>query len=248
MWFLNRNFYKNRKRLSEQKKIDFETCEKNVYGTSVTKNEEFERLGYLVVRNIWDPKELQEEIEYDTGKLDYNQFGKFNKTEETQVPGSKARHSYPPYKFYHSQLRRKIEKIIGNELFNTYYYDRIYYAGQELVKHMDRDVCEISLTFQIGSNCKEPWPIWIKTPDTYDENKNIIKKGKEVFIKLNDGDAVIYKGVERPHWRQPLKSRYNKIQRGIRKLLRKKDDTYHHQVFFHYVLSDGRRCSVAGQK
>ena len=51
---------------------------------------------------------------------------------------------------------------------------------------------------------------------------NIIKKGKEVPIKLNDGDAVIYKGCERPHWRDPLKSRYSKIQRGIRKLLKRK--------------------------
>ena len=112
---------------------------------------------------------------------------------------------------------------------------------------MDRDVCEISLTYQIGTNCKTPWPIWIKTPDTYDDDKNIVKKGKEVFIKLNDGDAVIYKGCERPHWREPLKSRYNKIQRVIKKLLRKKDDTYHHQVFFHYVLADGHRCASAGK-
>lgn len=225
---------------------DYSNAEKLLHGTSKTKNEEFDKLGYLVVRNIWDPKDLREEIDYDSGLFTYNKFGKFDRTDDQQVPGSKSRHSYPPYKFYHSQLRRKIEKIIGNELFNTYYYDRVYYAGQHLFKHLDRPVCEISMTFQIGTNCKEPWPIWIKTPDTYDEHDNIIKKGKEVPIKLNDGDAIIYKGCERPHWRDPLKSRYNKIQRVIRKLLRKKDDTYHHQVFFHYVLADGKRCSWAG--
>ena len=132
-------------------------------------------------------------------------------------------------------------------MFNTYYYDRVYYVGQELVKHMDRDVCEISLTFQIGSNSKKPWPIWVKTPDIYDENRNIIKKGKEVPICLNDGDAVIYKGCERPHWREPLKSKYTLLQRVAGKILGKREDTYHHQVFFHYVLADGLRCSFAGQ-
>lgn len=236
----------NKKQLSQDVDRDWDAQEKFLYGTSKTRNEEFERNGYLVVKNIWDPKELQEEIDYETGHFMYNQFGKYHHTNEGQVPGSKARHSYPPYKFYHSQLRKKIEKIIGNELFNTYYYDRVYYAGQELVRHMDRDVCEISLTFQIGSNSKNPWPIWIKTPDTYDENKNIIEKGKEVSICLNDGDAVIYKGCERPHWREPLKSKYSPLQRIIRKISRKRDDTYHHQVFFHYVLADGLRCSWAG--
>ena len=246
MWFFNRK----EKVLSQDesgRNMDWSPQERAMSGTSKTKNEEFDKNGFLVVRNIWDPKDLQEQIDYDTGHFSYNQWGKVRRSDECQVPGSKARHNYPPYKFYHSQLRRKMEKIIGNELFNTYYYDRVYYRGQELIKHMDRDVCEISLTFQIGTNCKEPWPIWVKTPDTYDDKGNIIKKGKEVAIKLNDGDAVIYKGCERPHWREPLKSRYSKIQRGIRKLLRKKDDTYHHQVFFHYVLADGQRCAVAGQ-
>ena len=245
MWFL-------KKKEETQMSIDWDRHwdieEKMMFGTSKTKNEEFDKNGYLIVRNMWDPKDLQEEIVYNRGSsLMYNVHGKAIEGEETQVSGSTARHSYPPYKFYHAQFRRKMEKIIGDELFNTYHYDRVYYSGQELVRHMDRPVCEISLTFQIGTNCKEPWPIWIKTPDTFDENGNIIKKGKDVPINLSDGDAVIYKGCERPHWREPLKSRYSVIQRGIRKLLRKKDDTYHHQAFFHYVLADGQRCSVSGK-
>lgn len=242
------NFLK-RKKLPEsldERNYDFENIEKRLSGLSKTHNEQFDKQGYLIVKNIWDPKELQEEIDYETGHFCYNQFGKVSVSEECQVPGSKARHSYPPYKFYHSQIRKKIEKIIGNELFNTYYYDRVYYSGHELVKHIDRDVCEISVTFQIGSNTKKPWPIWVKTPDTYDENKNIIEKGKEVSICLNDGDAVIYKGCERPHWREPLESRYSLLERMVRKVFRKRDDTYHHQVFFHYVLADGLRCYCAG--
>jgi len=232
----------------DQEDPDFEEREKFLFGTSKTNNDEFERNGYLVVRNFWDPNDLREEIDYASGNYQYNQFGKYTISEEAQVPGSRARHNYPPYKYFHSQARIKIQNIIGKELFNTYHYDRVYYANQELVKHIDRPNCEISATFQIGSNTGKSWPIWIKTPDTYDENKNIVKKGKDVDIHLNDGDLVIYKGVERPHWRKPLKSRYNSAQRFFRKIMGKIDDTYHHQLFFHYVLADGERCSFAGQR
>lgn len=244
-------FFQKNKKTEEEilKENDFENHERIFYGSAKTNNEDFEKNGYLVLRNLWDPKDFQEEIDFTGGHYEFNQFGKYTMAEiDSQVPGSKARHNYPPYKYYHSQIRKKIEKIIGKELFNTYYYDRVYYTGNELVKHVDRDVCEISLTFQIKSNSKNSWPIWIKTPDQYDENKNIIKRGNDVSINLNDGDAVLYKGVERPHWRYPLKSKYNKIQRALRKILKKKDDTFHHQIFFHYVLADGRRCACAGQR
>ena len=51
---------------------------------------------------MWDPKDLQEEIDYDNGHFSYNQFGKVQRNEEQQVPGSKD-DTYPPYKFYHSR-------------------------------------------------------------------------------------------------------------------------------------------------
>lgn len=226
--------------------FDINLHEKNVYETTKTNNDTFNKYGFIVIKNFWDPNDFKEDIDYASGRYCYDKFGKYTIVEEYQVPGSKARHSYPPYRYYHSQVRKKIEKILGNELFNTYYYDRVYYTGQELHKHADRDVCEISVTLQIGTNCKKKWPIWIKTPDTYDENKNVIKKGENVSISLDDGDAVIYMGCERPHWREPLKSRHNIVQKSLRKILGVKDDTYHHQVFFHYVLADGLRCSAAG--
>ena len=118
MWFFKK---KEKVESVDPRNADFSEHEKYLSGSSKTKNEEFDRLGYLVVRNIWDPKDLQEEIDYETGHFQYNPFGKVNRTEESQVPGSKARHSYPPYKFYHSQLRRKMEKItqLLMIIFNT---------------------------------------------------------------------------------------------------------------------------------
>lgn len=192
----------------------------------------FKKYGYMVIRGIWDPKEFQEEPPKERGQINY--FGKIDKFThnpiEGQVNGSLARYSHPKYKYAHSQIRLKLEKILGQELYNTYYYDRFYFSGQRLYRHTDRDACEISLTYQISSNSKKPWPICFETPD-----------GQEKYVEMKDGDAVLYAGCERDHWREPLPSNRNFIE----KMMRKKDDTYHHQIFFHYVLANGTRAHCA---
>lgn len=219
------------------------------FGSTKTNNEEFEKNGYLIVRNLCDPKDLYCEIPKEkTGSIKYITKDQYQyNPQELQVPGSLARYNFPNYKYHHSQVRIKLQEIIGSSLFNTYYYDRFYYTGQELKKHMDRDSCEISVTVHISSNTDKCWPIWIKTPNVYNEDRTkIIKKGEDRSICLNPGDGVIYKGCEVPHWRNPLKSKYNLGQRLLRKIMKKEDDTYYHQVFFHYVLSEGKRCHFAG--
>lgn len=254
------NLLKNKKNQIPPIEVDYasmeEYFEKMNYGKAKTNNEQFEKDGYLVVKNIWDPKDLFCDVPDIRGGLHYH--GKIDKfmhhPEESQVPGSLARYSYPPYKFYHSQIRLKIEKEIGKKLLNTYYYDRYYFTGQQLTKHCDRPSCEISVTFHISTNTDKCWPIWVKTPDTYDdlsknnEDRIVIKKGEERSICLSPGDCVIYKGCERPHWRNPLESKYNKVERFFNKIKGKEDDTYYHQVFFHYVLADGVYSHFSGDR
>ena len=58
---------------------------------------------------------------------------------EQQVEGSTARYWHPQYRAIHSGVRMKLEKEIGRKLYNTYYYDRFYYPGQELTQPTDRD-------------------------------------------------------------------------------------------------------------
>jgi hypothetical protein len=219
-------------------------------GTSKTNNEEFEKNGYLVVKNLYDAKELFSEVPKERGQYNYHSDSNlFTFTPvEMQVEGSIARYHYPPYRYAHSQIRLKIEKIIGKKLFNTYFYDRFYFAGQQLTPHADRDACEISVTLHISSNTKNPWPIWIKTPDTFkDETKaDLISWGENKSVILQPGDGMIYKGCERPHWREPLKSNYSSFKKRLFKYIKKQDDTYYHQVFFHYVLADGNRAHCAG--
>jgi hypothetical protein len=236
--------------MAERMRIeDIMFSEKFNSGTSVTGNEEFDANGYLYVKKLVDPKELYEPAPKERGQYNYHgDLSKFSfEPVERQVEGSIARYYYTPYKHIHTQVRLKLEKIIGKKLYNTYYYDRYYFPGQELTMHTDRASCEISVTINISTNLKHPWPIKIKTPDVYSDNKktNILTPGEVRSISFEPGDGVIYKGCERPHWRDKMPSNYGKHESKFRKIMKKEDDTYYHQVFFHYVLADGNRVQHA---
>lgn len=211
-------------------------------GTAWTRNESFEKNGYLVIKNLWDPKELYHPVPNERGQLNY--YGSvdiFDHTPiEQQVEGSLARYTHPMYKQIHSGIRMKLEKELGRKLYNTYYYDRYYFPGQELKRHADRDACEISVTVHISTNLKEQWPIWIKTPDTYTDKtkRTILIPGENKSVILEAGDGMIYKGCERPHWREPMPGKNKKI-------FGKGEELYYHQIFFHYCLQDGQRAHCA---
>jgi len=221
--------------------------EKQNTGTSKTNNQTFEKNGYLIIRGLYDARELFSEVPKERGQFNYhgknaNQFT-FQPVEK-QVEGSIARYWHPQYRCAHSQIRLKIEEAIGKKLHNTYYYDRFYFPGQELKRHTDRDACEISVTLHIGTNLpaeNAQWPIWIKTPDIYkDEKRNsILEHGEKRSVILMPGDGMIYKGCERPHWRDsmPVPKRF--------KIFKDKKEYYYHQIFFHYVLQDGIRSHFA---
>ena len=220
-------------------------------GTSWTRNESFEKNGYLVVKNLWDPKELFSSVPEHRGQ--YTFFGKNPENFqyiplENQVEGSTARYWHPQYRSIHSGIRIKLEKELGRKLYNTYYYDRFYFPGQALARHADRDACEISVTVHISTNLEgkdADWPIWIKTPDTYtDETKSEVSvPGENRSVILKAGDGMIYKGCERPHWRDPMPTPRRRKRDII--LRRKEKEYYYHQIFFHYVLADGQRAHCA---
>ena len=215
-------------------------------GTTWTRNEQFDKDGYYVVKNLWDPKELYDPLPLiHKHRGQYSWWGKkldqFNYQEiEGQVEGSLSRYTYPKYLKVHGGIRKKLEKIIGRDLYETYYYDRYYFPGQELTRHADRDACEISVTVHISTNLKEQWPIYIKTPDTYadKEKRELLSLGHTKEVILEPGDGMIYKGCERPHWRDPMPGSKGKV-------FGKKVEYYYHQIFFHYVLQDGQRAQCA---
>ena len=214
------------------------------HGTSWTRNEFFDTNGYLVVKNLYDPKKLLHPVPKERGVFNWRDSDKHDKFTyeeiETQVSGSVARYWHPQYRKIHSEIRLILEQAIGRKLYNTYYYDRFYFPGQELKKHTDRPACEISVTIHVSTNIKESWPIWIKTPDTFEDKtmKTLIASGENRFVHLEAGDGMIYKGCERPHWRDPMPGL-------LESTLNKDESLYYHQIFFHYVLQDGIRAHHA---
>ena len=214
-------------------------------GTAWTRNDKFEKDGYLVVKNLWDAEDLYHPLPDIKGQLNYwskdvTQFS--HNLNEGQVDGSLARYWHPQYRNAHTGIRRKLEKIIGRTLYNTYYYDRYYFPGQELKRHADRDACEISVSIHVSTNLpdsQKDWPFKIKTPDTYINKQKtaVLVPGEERSAILNAGDGLLYKGCERPHWRDAMPTP-EKVEDAPK-------EYYYHQIFFHYVLQDGERAHCA---
>ena len=214
-------------------------------GTAWTRNDKFEKDGYLIVKDLWDAEDLYHPLPDIKGQLNYwskdvTQFS--HNPVEGQVEGSLARYWHPQYRNAHTGIRRKLEKIIGRTLYNTYYYDRYYFPGQALTKHADRDACEISVSIHVSTNLPDKlkdWAFKIKTPDTYTDDKKtaVLVPGDERSAILNPGDGLLYKGCERPHWRDAMPTP-EKVEDAPK-------EYYYHQIFFHYVLQDGERAHCA---
>ena len=85
----------------------------------------------------------------------------------------------------HEKLWPIVEQILGEELFPTYTYSRLYSNGDTLEVHTDRPACEVSLTVQLGRSHHYAWPICM---------------GDKRF-DMAEGDAVIYSGCDVKHWR-----------------------------------------------
>jgi hypothetical protein len=222
-------------------------------GTAWTRNESFEKNGYLIIKNLWDLEELYHPLPEERGQISYwgKKVDQFNHDPiEQQVEGSLARYWHPQYRQIHTGIRLKLEEALGRKLYNTYYYDRYYFPGQELKRHADRDACEISVTVHISTSLEgkdADWPIWIKTPDIYTEKKKtqVLVPGENRSVVLQAGDGMVYKGCERPHWRDPMPTQFQTNWCGKKK---EKEGLYYHQIFFHYVLQDGQRAHCAWDK
>ena len=101
-----------------------------------------------------------------------------------------------------------IEELLGKKLFPTYTYARLYKSKELLLPHKDREACEYSFTLSIKTD-KEPWPFYLETSEGIEE------------VYLEDGDMLVYKGLQNLHWRMRLENQFQ------------------YQGFFHYVDQAG---------
>lgn len=186
----------------------------------------FEENGYVIVPNVLDESSLYLAYNYTKIKVeaidikllerpdiyDTNWDGNWG---DIQSPNTYSCYGDPFMDTLLFLLNGRMNEFTGLDLIPTYSYWRFYEQGEELLKHSDRESCEISTTLSIGKNYsnlneKYDWPIWI-------ENKN----KEHIPIVLEDGDMLIYRGCELDHWREPLKG------------------NHHAQVFLHYNDKNG---------
>jgi Rps23 Pro-64 3,4-dihydroxylase Tpa1-like proline 4-hydroxylase len=114
---------------------------------------------------------------------------------DAQAPDSYSLYNYLPFLELLCEKTPEISSAIGEVVLPTYTYARVYKNGSELLRHTDRDACEISLTLHLHGD--STWPIWIETPN-----------GEQRSVDLNPGDAMIYLGRTAPHWRDRYEGEY----------------------------------------
>jgi predicted 2-oxoglutarate/Fe(II)-dependent dioxygenase YbiX len=153
-------------------------------------------------------------------------------TKDPQCPLSEAVHGAPVFDSLLEQLLPNFELASGKRLLPTYAYARLYRPGEELKIHTDRAACEISATITLGFE-GGAWPIFVG--DYADEGAGrevVTQQGdtrwlvNESSFKMQPGDALLYRGMDKVHWRE-------KYVEGA----------WQAQVFLHYVDADGPHAS-----
>jgi hypothetical protein len=165
----------------------------------------FEKDGYEVVRNLI-PGRTRRQIEDSIRFLRTKGALKYD---DGLVEKAFSAYGVPVTERLLQSLSPTISKLTGFPLYPTYSYLRLYLKGAVLPRHVDRASCEISVTLTISSEGTDPWPIFLDV------------NGRTVSVKLEPGDALIYRGQDLAHWRECFE--------GESQL----------QVFLHYVRQDG---------
>ena len=126
---------------------------------------------------------------------------------DEQVPNTPALYDDPAIRTLLHYFLYDMKEHTGVDLEQTYSYLRVYKKGDILHRHTDREACEysVSITLKREHN-DEIWPLCLETDQIYK-------------VLLDEGDGLIYKGIDNPHWRDKFEG-----QRLA-------------QVFLHYVRS-----------
>lgn len=145
---------------------------------------------YIILHDFIS-KERSSELSFDFFKY----CKENNISGDEQSPSSFSTYNYTPFLELLCEKTPEISSAIGETVLPTYSYARIYKNGSELLRHVDRDACEISLTVHLHGDSS--WPIWIETPD-----------GDQVSVDLKPGEAMVYLGTKAPHWRDSYEGEY----------------------------------------
>lgn len=166
--------------------------------------EQFAQRGYVVARNLLSRRMMDIALRYYLSYLKYD--GYYSVSDSTRALN---RYADALGEALIPEIQPQIEQKIGKKLLATYSFARIYTTDSILTPHVDRGACEISATVTVGFKSSSLWPIFVQ------------QGGNDIAVELDVGDALIYRGMDLPHWREPLQS------------------GFWCQLFFHFVDAEG---------
>lgn len=169
-------------------------------------NEYFKKDGFAIIKNMVNPSLVDAVTRYALLREAYS----FNE-DDSQVIGAHCDYSDFLMESLLIQYKPIVEWATGLSLLPTYSFYRVYRRGQELISHVDRPSCEISVTVSYNFDYQGKdyeWPIYMD--------------GAPLF--LEPGDGAVYRGCDIQHWREPFDVPQN---------------SYHVQSFYHYVDANG---------
>jgi hypothetical protein len=171
--------------------------------------QEFKDNGYVYLKNVLDEQSCKNLTEYLKNLVKQQQT-----IQDEQCPKSQAVHGSEEFDKLLEALVPYFEEKSGLKLYPTYSYARLYnQQGEELKNHRDRPACEISATITLGFE-GDVWSIYMGDDEAKTVNVN--------KIDMAIGDAVMYRGCDKWHWREPYF-----------------EGQWQAQVFLHYVDQNG---------
>jgi len=181
----------------------------------------FHTNGYVYLPDFLDKENCKQLVSEFQNLIDKGETAK-----DSQCPKSESIHGAAVFDSLLEQLTPHFEEASGLRLYPTYAYARWYAPGEVLDIHTDRPACEVSATLTLDFSGK-PWPIYMADEDETGVSPKIQGVNNEYSLKnikqidMDVGDAVLYKGMEKVHWRTSF------------------EGTHQVQVFLHYVNADG---------
>lgn len=183
---------------------------------------QFDENGYVHLPNFLDKENCKQYVQEFRNLVALGYTRK-----DQQCPLSESIHGSATFDSLLEQLHPYMEQATGKRLHPTYSYARIYAPDDVLRVHIDRPPCEISATITLGFSGKQ-WPIYMADLSVegdgnpyYTEYEDTRWLKNEAEIVMDVGDAVIYKGCDKYHWRNKFEGEWQA------------------QVFLHYVDADG---------
>jgi hypothetical protein len=173
---------------------------------------EYDARGYTVLRGLLPPLQLGAMRRHYRALVG----GGTLQVGDNQVAERHRLHSELVASFFHPQLASVVGRVVGEPVVPSYVYFASYKPGADLPRHVDRPQCEFSISLLVDYT-PEPegpsgWPLCMEDPRT----------GALVGIAdLGIGDAVVYRGRELVHYRDPLPDGHQSTS-----------------IFFHYVRPD----------